>query len=87
MEGLTPSELRRVAVFLTDVEINERKTKMFQDVIAGVLGVGSFTTAIGGLGYFAATFTVATGGLGVLSLGAGLAVGLFFAGKYSKGEM
>lgn len=60
---------------------------MFQDVIAGVLGVGSFASAVGGLSYLATTFTMATGGLGALPLGVGLAVGLFFAGKYSKGEM
>lgn len=60
---------------------------MFQDVIAGVLGLGAFTTGVGGLSYIATTFTVATGGLGALPLGLSLAVGLFFAGKYSKGEM
>lgn len=60
---------------------------MFQDAFAGVLGLGSFTIAVGGWSYLATTFTVATGGLGALPLGLVLVAGLFLAGKRSKGEM
>lgn len=59
---------------------------MFQDVFAGVLGLGSLAGGVSGLGYLATTLTVATGGGLLVPLGLMLGVGIFFAGKQSKGE-
>lgn len=85
--GLTPQELRRVAILLTDVEIQERRKKMFHDVLAGVLGVGSITGSIATLSYCAASVATVTGGAILFPLGIALFGGLVYAGKWSKGEL
>lgn len=59
---------------------------MFQDVFAGVLGLGSFAGSVGGVSYLATTIAISSSGI-VVPLGLMAAVGLFFAGKRSKGEL
>ena len=85
--GLTPQELQRVAILLTDVEIQERRKKMFTDIFAGVLGVGSIGGSIATLSYCAASVATITGGAALFPLGIALFTGLIYAGKWSKGEL
>ena len=79
--------MRRIAILLTDVEIQERRKKMFNDVLAGVLGLSSIGGSIATLSYCAASISVATGGAVLFPLGIVLFAGLIYAGKWSKGEL
>lgn len=79
--------MRRVAILLTDVEIQERRKRMFTDVLAGVLGVGSLTGSLATISYCAASISVVTGGAVLFPIGIALFGGLVWAGKWSKGEL
>jgi hypothetical protein len=79
--------LRRVAIFLTDVEIQEKRKKMLNDVFATVLGLGSLGGSIAALSYCAASISMVTGGAILFPLGIALFGGLVYAGKWSKGEL
>lgn len=71
---------------LEEISAAQRRKKMFADVLAGTLGLGSVLGVVGGAGYLAAGVIAVTGSAIAIPAGILALAGFVLAGKQSKGH-